>query len=282
MNIFVEAINGNQKFLCSFVYAYYKEFCRKALWNDLIKHSLVVKDAPWALLGEFNVILKPSERSFGSSSISTGMEDFRSYISNIKFSVLVMSGLKFTWNKIPKSLNGLLKKLDRVMCNMSLLDKFPSLNANFLPFVNSDNTPYVLNIPSVSGPKPKLFKFANFLSSKVEFLSTVRSVWDEKILGYAMFSLASKLKLLKKHFRKLKYSQGDLAENAKALKKKKRALLSIEDDKAPGPDGFSFKFFMFAWSIVGAEFSQAIFDFFSNVKILKEVNATVIALVPNS
>ncbi|GKA50944.1 RNA-directed DNA polymerase, eukaryota, reverse transcriptase zinc-binding domain protein [Tanacetum coccineum] len=113
------------------------EFGRKAIWKDLIKHSLVVKDAPWALLGDFNVILEPSERSFGSFSIST-----------------------------------------------------------------------------------------------VEFLPTVRSVWDEKIPRYAMFSLASKLKLLKKPFRKLKYSQGDLAEKVKALKVK---LLKVQEDTVNDP-----------------------------------------------
>ncbi|GKD92540.1 hypothetical protein Tco_1372377 [Tanacetum coccineum] len=37
-----------------------------------------------------------------------------------------------------------------------------------------------------------------------------------------------------------------------------------------------------AWSIVGDEFSQAIMDFFANGKLLKEINFTVIALIPKS
>ncbi|GJZ70725.1 hypothetical protein Tco_0634576, partial [Tanacetum coccineum] len=60
------------------------------------------------------------------------------------------------------------------------------------------------------------------------------------------------------------------------------ALFSMNDDKAPGPDGFSSKFFKSAWSIVGDEFSQAIMDFFANGKLLKEINFTVIALIPKS
>ncbi|GKD18354.1 RNA-directed DNA polymerase, eukaryota, reverse transcriptase zinc-binding domain protein, partial [Tanacetum coccineum] len=217
MNVFVEAVSGNQKFFCSFVYVHYNDVGRRSLWRDLSIHIVVVKDAPWVLLCDFNVILDPSERSFGSSSVNSGMEEFRKYISRIEVNDLVMSGLQYTWNKIPKSTNSLLKKLDRVMCNMGFLDKFLNSNAVFLPFVCSDHAPSVLNIPFISGPKPKPFKFANFLATKADFLPSVKSVWDCKVPGYAMFSIVSKLKLLKKPLRKLKYSQGDLAENVKSL-----------------------------------------------------------------
>ncbi|GKA85407.1 RNA-directed DNA polymerase, eukaryota, reverse transcriptase zinc-binding domain protein, partial [Tanacetum coccineum] len=91
-----------------------------------------VSDAPWVLLCDFNVILDPSERSFGSSSVNSGMEEFRKYISRIEVYDLVMS--QYTWNKSPKSTNSILKKLDRVMCNMGFLDKFLNSNAVFLPF----------------------------------------------------------------------------------------------------------------------------------------------------
>nr|KAJ0201063.1 hypothetical protein LSAT_V11C600298600 [Lactuca sativa] len=60
----------------------------------------------------------------------------------------------------------------------------------------------------------------------------------------------------------------------------KAALFDIDDDKAPGPDGFSSKFFKKAWMIVGSDFCFAVKEFFLSKKILKEVNATVVALVP--
>nr|GEW47497.1 hypothetical protein [Tanacetum cinerariifolium] len=355
-----------------------KEASRKSLWKELSLHSLMVKDAPWVLLGDFNVILEPSERSFGYYGISAGMEEFRSCIAKIEVSDQVMSGLQFTWNKSPNSPNGLLKKLDRLMCNMGFLDKFPNVNAVFFPFECSDHSPFVLNMPSIAGPKPKPFKFANFLASKAEFPPIVKSVWEKDVPGFAMFSLVSKLKLLKKPLRKLKTIQGDLAEKVKYLKVKlckvqedmvkdpfnealrvkeveekinkgkiehmedldgnsffgdsvrdqflknfesvlgkrkevvpihepsslfinklsmmdddlmvkhvslkdiKDVLFSMNGDKAPGPNGFSAKFFKGAWSIVGANFSQAILDFFYNGKLLKEINPTIISLVPKS
>ena len=60
----------------------------------------------------------------------------------------------------------------------------------------------------------------------------------------------------------------------------KNALFSINDSKAPGPDGFSSLFFKRAGSIVGNDVCVAVADFFSNECMLREINCTIIALVP--
>ncbi|KAL0300285.1 UNVERIFIED_CONTAM: Retrovirus-related Pol polyprotein from type-2 retrotransposable element R2DM [Sesamum angustifolium] len=60
----------------------------------------------------------------------------------------------------------------------------------------------------------------------------------------------------------------------------KKAMFDIEEDKAPGPDGFSSGFYKAAWPIVGEEISKAIMDFFTTGKLLKQVNATVLTLIP--
>nr|TKS05769.1 hypothetical protein D5086_0000129850 [Populus alba] len=57
---------------------------------------------------------------------------------------------------------------------------------------------------------------------------------------------------------------------------------SIGNEKAPGPDGFSSLFFKKAWSIVGGDFCAAVKDFFTSGLLLKQVNHSVIALVPKS
>ncbi|GJT58325.1 RNA-directed DNA polymerase, eukaryota, reverse transcriptase zinc-binding domain protein [Tanacetum coccineum] len=63
----------------------------------------------------------------------------------------------------------------------------------------------------------------------------------------------------------------------------KEALFDICDNKAPGPDGYTAKFYKKAWSVVGPHVCEAIKDFFfKNGKLLGEVNATLITLVPKS
>ncbi|XP_074291857.1 uncharacterized protein LOC141618672 [Silene latifolia] len=43
----------------------------------------------------------------------------------------------------------------------------------------------------------------------------------------------------------------------------KEVIFQIHDDKAPGPDGFSSKFFKESWNIVGDDVTAAIMDFLS-------------------
>ncbi|GKC42590.1 RNA-directed DNA polymerase, eukaryota, reverse transcriptase zinc-binding domain protein [Tanacetum coccineum] len=57
-------------------------------------------------------------------------------------------------------------------------------------------------------------------------------------------------------------------------------MFQINDNKASGPDGFSALFFKKAWSIIGKDVCLALKEFFVNGRILKQINSTLIALVP--
>ncbi|GJU65543.1 sodium/hydrogen exchanger 6 [Tanacetum coccineum] len=59
----------------------------------------------------------------------------------------------------------------------------------------------------------------------------------------------------------------------------KSVMFSMGDDKAPGPDGTTAAFFKKAWDVVGGDITCAIRDFFSNGKLLKELNHTIISLI---
>nr|GEW99676.1 hypothetical protein [Tanacetum cinerariifolium] len=52
------------------------------------------------------------------------------------------------------------------------------------------------------------------------------------------------------------------------------------DEKAPGPDGFTSLFFKKGWDIIGDDICNAVRDFFSNGKLLKEINHTFLAFIP--
>ncbi|GJS48187.1 RNA-directed DNA polymerase, eukaryota, reverse transcriptase zinc-binding domain protein [Tanacetum coccineum] len=60
----------------------------------------------------------------------------------------------------------------------------------------------------------------------------------------------------------------------------KEAIFDIDCNKASGPNGYTSGFFKKAWNIVRKEVCLAIKDFFLNGKLLGEINATIIALVP--
>ena len=60
----------------------------------------------------------------------------------------------------------------------------------------------------------------------------------------------------------------------------KNAIFSMKDSKAPGPDGFTSLFYKKTWSIVGRDVVEAVESFFSSGCMLREINCTIIALVP--
>jgi len=62
----------------------------------------------------------------------------------------------------------------------------------------------------------------------------------------------------------------------------RKAVFSIGNDKAPGPDGYSSSFYKQAWSVVGGDFCAAVQDFFHSGSLLKQVNHSIISLVPKS
>ncbi|KAK4384178.1 putative ribonuclease H protein [Sesamum angolense] len=64
------------------------------------------------------------------------------------------------------------------------------------------------------------------------------------------------------------------------LEEVKDAFFDIAEDKASGPDGYSSGFYKAAWPVIGEEVVKAILEFFTTGRLLKQVNTTMLALIP--
>lgn len=60
----------------------------------------------------------------------------------------------------------------------------------------------------------------------------------------------------------------------------KGVMWSIGGEKAPGPDGYSSQFVKDNWEIVQDDVMAATHSFFNSRKLLKQVNSTIITLIP--
>ncbi|KAL0295338.1 UNVERIFIED_CONTAM: hypothetical protein Scaly_3105900 [Sesamum calycinum] len=60
----------------------------------------------------------------------------------------------------------------------------------------------------------------------------------------------------------------------------KEAFFDIEVESAPGPDGFGSAFYRAAWPVVGQSMLEAVGEFFRTGKLLKQINTTLLALIP--
>ncbi|XP_019254086.1 PREDICTED: uncharacterized protein LOC109232821 [Nicotiana attenuata] len=58
-------------------------------------------------------------------------------------------------------------------------------------------------------------------------------------------------------------------------------MFQINSNKSPGPDGYGSGFYNASWKIVGQDVTEAVMEFFQNGKLLKYLNSTIIALIPN-
>ncbi|XP_021979838.1 uncharacterized protein LOC110875957 [Helianthus annuus] len=65
-------------------------------------------------------------------------------------------------------------------------------------------------------------------------------------------------------------------------KRSSRLCFPLVQIKLQGPDGFTAGFFKGAWHIVGSEVAEAVIDFFNSGKLLRELNHTLIVLIPKS
>ncbi|KAL0346366.1 UNVERIFIED_CONTAM: hypothetical protein Scaly_1652600 [Sesamum calycinum] len=69
--------------------------------------------------------------------------------------------------------------------------------------------------------------------------------------------------------------------NAPVTRKEiKEALFDIDEESAPGLDGYTSAFFEATWPVVGQAISEVIGEFFRTGKLLKQINTTLLALIP--
>ena len=72
----------------------------------------------------------------------------------------------------------------------------------------------------------------------------------------------------------------DLLDLSFTSEENKEALSSIDDNKAPGLDGFNSKFYKSAWPVIRDDIVEAIQSFFRSGKLLRSWNVTPITLIP--
>lgn len=128
------ALQGQEEFFYTCVYASNQVEGRKELWTDLCNHhdSPLSRNKVWMLVGDFNEILDGEESScfMDYGRIPTGMRDFQRMALHCNLSDMGYQGPLFTWCN--KREDGLIcKKLDRVLVNATALQSFTSAYSIF-------------------------------------------------------------------------------------------------------------------------------------------------------
>ncbi|KAL8477710.1 hypothetical protein ACS0TY_029852 [Phlomoides rotata] len=227
------AVNGvwtadNTRCTVNNVYALNNPRHRWELWDTLALVAEQLKDSRVGIIGDFNSIREPSERS-GKRQISdpTDMNNFDDFINLSNLMEIKLFGKKFTWYRP----DGTCKtKLDRILVNEEWNTTWPNQILKEGRRTISDHRPIYLEEEQKNwGPKP--FKLFNWWLKKKSFSDLVESKWGEyEVRGWAAFKLKEKLKFLKADIKQWSQTQrGNLETNITHMTEEIQKLDAIDD-----------------------------------------------------
>ncbi|GJX84218.1 sodium/hydrogen exchanger 6 [Tanacetum coccineum] len=275
---------------------------------NLVGHAGLMRNRPWVLLSDFNASLNLEDHSAGGYEPNTAMPEFKECVQAMEVTDVISTGLHFTWNQKPKGANGILKKIDRIMGNLQFIDDFPGSFAIFHPYRILNHSPCVLSQKAIDRDPPSsilreehahyLLAFKEAQLDEERFLKQKAKIECLKAgdSNTTYFHKTVKGKCARNKIEMFLRAEGlddhdlftHVLDDAKANfmvrdvsnDEVKSVIFYMGDDRAPGPNGFTAAFFKKAWDVVGGDITCDVWDFFTNGKLLKELNHTIISHIP--
>nr|GEV82209.1 hypothetical protein [Tanacetum cinerariifolium] len=225
---------------CSFVYADNYYIDRRVLWSNLVGHAGLMRNRPWVLLGNFNAALNLKDHSAGGYESNVAMREFKDH------TVSRIIRLVFFVSQ---------RRMRHVSCCKEV--KGAEISFPNKIEISASNNLYDGN--QVLGAF--VHHYNQFIRPKAE---GVTITLDDHDLFTHVFDNA-----------KANFMVRDVSNYEVKI-----VIFSMGDDRAPSPNGFTTTFFKKAWDVVGGDIICVVRDFFSNGKLLKELNHTIISFIP--
>ncbi|KAK3221777.1 hypothetical protein Dsin_008802 [Dipteronia sinensis] len=111
-------------------------------------HLAGLSRLPWLCLGDFNKIIKDSEKFGGVNKCWKEMSDFRETLEECNLEDMGYVGSKFTWSNKREGSETIMERLDRALCNRSWRAEFPQFVVRVLEFWGSDHRPLIIDFTS--------------------------------------------------------------------------------------------------------------------------------------
>ncbi|XP_074293532.1 uncharacterized protein LOC141620604 [Silene latifolia] len=300
-------VDGKQ-FLLTMIYAHNDLYERIELWNFLKDVALHCNE-PWLWAGDFNIVLTHVER-LGGNTTDAEMEHFQECVSLCCVEDLQATGALFTWSNKQEPIHRVYTRLDRVMGNHEWMMEYGDYMAHFHPEGNN-----LINNPGHIDLMQQEMEVAQelraLLTARDSFLMQKAKIQCslEGNLNTAYFHNSIKKRVMqnKIHNAFLDFYIDLLGShrttdplNTQVVKRGKcctpsywevlnrpvtaeevqKCLFSIPKDKSPGLDDYTSQFCKDAWEIVGDEVCAVVLNFFDSGKMLNQINATLITLIP--
>jgi hypothetical protein len=173
---------------------------KKKLWADLLALKHQSGGGEWCLGGDFNAILRSSERKGYSADSRQGERlSFSHFVEEMEVIDVPVLGKKFTWfSSDGKSMS----RIDRFLLSDGFITKFGVSGQWIGDRDISDHCPIWLIVSNENwGPKP--FRVINGWFDHPDFYSFVENCWNGfDVRGKKAYVLKEKFRLLKECLRK--------------------------------------------------------------------------------
>lgn len=167
------------------------------------------------------------------------MEEIRDCLVHCELEDLETRGTYFTWtNNRPE--DPIIRKLDRALGNEAWREVFPDVVAHFEAPGESDHSPCVVELRTVSDMRKVSFKYFSFLATHPQFLDQVLEAWQKGIaVGSELFSLGQRLKAVKIACRRLNRTGfGNIQQKTKLAMEE---LQEIQSEMLTSPSESAFR-----------------------------------------
>ncbi|PWA88072.1 reverse transcriptase domain, Reverse transcriptase zinc-binding domain protein [Artemisia annua] len=274
----IEIIANKTKFFCSFVYAANSGKERKELWRDLNRDQRIASGFPWLISGDFNVTLKTMEHSAGGSVLTeilaTVEKEWNCNVQGVRMCKLV---------KKLKNLKSHMRNLSWKNGNVHERVKITRdklVSAQLLVYAN----PHDAVLKEKESIALKEYNEAVDEEEKFLYQKAKGEVTNDE--GEVLEGDLMEMQFVN-HFKKFlgnsnnnntEWNLEGIFGNTLSRDEAEQMVREVTDMEIK--NAMLSKFFKKAWHIVGPDVCLAVKEFFQTGKLLGEMNATLVPLVP--
>lgn len=135
----------NLQFVTTLVYANYDRTERLQLWDSIYQLAKTMA-LPWLVGGDFNTVLSDEEKIGGLPVTSENCEEFAFCINFLELLDVGFKGSPFTWWNGRTNSSCIFERLDRVVVNQQLQDKYGLMKVEHLSRTGSDHAPLFIGM----------------------------------------------------------------------------------------------------------------------------------------
>ncbi|XP_026436380.1 uncharacterized protein LOC113334256 [Papaver somniferum] len=187
--------------------------------------------------GDLNAIISPEEKFGGKAPNRSSMMDFLHFLNECNLIQSPSTGQQYTWSNCQQGTKRILCVLDKAVFNSLWLQKYGDWGYKVGLRIISDHAPLLCGCASIPRPKNVPWKFQKMWIDHPLFLSEVKKVWTENIIGDPSFIFLQKLKNLKKVLSEWNWSIfGNINTKIKEAEVKVQKAMELSDQNPLNED----------------------------------------------